>query len=123
MKRWHISICIILALFAMLAVISPNAVWAAPNVAGKWHADWMARYLYIEQNGSSVTGRCSGANLSGTLQGNTWSGTWVNTESGLANQFEIVFSNDGNIITGGFWDRGKGYAYTREKNIRGKRVQ
>lgn len=123
MKEWRRTICIVITLVAMLSMISQTSAAAPPNVAGKWHADWMARYLYIEQNGNSVTGRCSGANLSGTMSGNTWSGTWVNTESGLANQFEIVFSNDGNTIVGGFWDRGKGYAYTREKNIKGKRTQ
>ncbi|CAA6824520.1 MAG: Unknown protein [uncultured Sulfurovum sp.] len=89
---------------------------------GKWIGEWMNLYLYLEQHDQQIVGRFKSSQLVGSFVAeNVLRGEWTHGPTGLRNQFEIIFSSDYNYIIGGFWDRKSGYAYSREKNIKGYR--
>lgn len=84
---------------------SPAA--SVPDVSGSWTTQWGSDevcMLQIQQNGASLSGSytTTGAppgGVSGTLDGNVWTGTW-NDQAGGGGAMVLTFSEDGRSFSG-----------------------
>ncbi len=110
-----------LLLVACFVLLGSTIVLAYPNVAGEWSCPWMNGVIRATQTGADFSATGHKLKLSGKfVNRNTVVGRWESLDIPYTNEFKFVFSDNGNYIVDGYWDRGKQNTYSRSK-IKGYR--
>jgi len=109
-------------LFAVCFVfLSSTIALAYPNVTGDWSCPWMNGIISASQTGADFSATGYRIKLTGKfVNRNTVAGRWEHLDVPYTNEFMFVFSDNGNYIVDGYWDRGKQNTYSRSK-IKGYR--